>query len=131
MLLRGALLGIGAPFRDGPMDGRDVRVWQKKPGRAPRCRCRVPVSGRTGSVPRGYNGAPKRAAAGHADRSPEGSGPGSEGLATVTPYLSQWPETLESASGESWGRLARTIAEFRHRRSGFGAGMADSSVVHP
>ena len=34
-------------------------------------------------------------------------------LATVTPYLSQWRPTLESASGESWGRLARTIAADR------------------
>ncbi|TFG68305.1 MAG: DNA repair exonuclease, partial [Thermomicrobiales bacterium] len=31
-------------------------------------------------------------------------------VASLTPYLSQWRWTLTSASGESWGRLARTIA---------------------
>src|SRR5260221_10283707 len=32
------------------------------------------------------------------------------GRAAVTPYLSQWHPTVASASGESWGRLARIHA---------------------
>src|SRR3954469_7944267 len=35
-------------------------------------------------------------------------------VATVTPYLSQSAPTVESASGESWGRLARTSAAVGH-----------------
>src|SRR3954453_18427577 len=34
-------------------------------------------------------------------------------VATVTPYLSQCSTTVESASGESWGRLARASAVAR------------------
>jgi hypothetical protein len=86
-------------------------------------------SGRTGSVPGGYIGSAKRAGerfgATHAQprRHPRETQDGAPGrpheeresaVATVTPYLSQWPATLESASGESWGRLARTIASTRH-----------------
>jgi hypothetical protein len=71
-----------------------------------------PCLGRTGSVLGGYNGASKWVSERRKTRL--------ERVATVTPYLSQCRETVESASGESWGRLARTMAAFRAGDAGSG-----------
>ena len=62
----------------------------------------------------GYNGLRKGAADGLSALGSGTIGTAVRTLATVTPYLSQCSTTVESASGESWGRLARTSAAARN-----------------
>ena len=96
--------------------GRDGARWLGCRGRATHwCRCRVPRAGRTGCRSRILR---RLAKSGWRPHSATGRDPTAtpslrdqrrrRELAAVTPYLSQCPDRIGVASGESWGRLART-----------------------